>query len=203
GLALVRRHARAIWRPWALVTLPLFALLNAAAWAIDAMWLAALAMWWLLPLFDRIPLLVLSRAVFGPAPGVREVLAAQRALGAGGTPVRLAWARPSPWRSIVMPVELLEGLAGEELRQRRRAARERVEGVAGEELGQRRRVVAGGIQGHAFLLALVSLLFVFSLLVSLLMLVLMFVPTQLLSESARAMWSLLVDAPSRGSMLGI
>src|SRR5690606_31830084 len=184
GLALVRRHARAIWRPWALVTLPLFALLNAAAWAIDAMWLAALAMWWLLPLFDRIPLLVLSRAVFGPAPGVREVLAAQRALGAGGTPVRLAWARPSPWRSIVMPVELLEGLAGEELR-------------------QRRRVVADGIQGHAFLLALVSLLFVFSLLVSLLMLVLMFVPTQLLSESARAMWSLLVDAPSRGSMLGI
>src|SRR5690606_26860062 len=109
GVALVRRHARAVWRPWALVTLPVFALLNAAAWAMDAMWLAALAMWWLLPLFDRIVLVVLSRAVFGPAPGVREVLVAQRRLGTGGTPARLAWARLSPWRCIVMPVELLEG----------------------------------------------------------------------------------------------
>ena len=67
GNALVRRHARAIWRPWAIATLPVFALLNAAAWAIDALWLAALAMWWLLPLFDRIVLFVLSRAVFGDA----------------------------------------------------------------------------------------------------------------------------------------
>lgn len=184
GVALVRRHARAVWRPWALVTLPVFALLNAAAWAMDAMWLAALAMWWLLPLFDRIVLVVLSRAVFGPAPGVREVLVAQRRLGTGGTPARLAWARLSPWRCIVMPVELLEGGDGELRR-------------------QRRRVVADGIQGHAFLLSLVSLLFVLSLMLSLLVLVLMFVPVELLSESARAMWSRLVETPSRAGMLGI
>ena len=54
GNALVRHHAGAIWRPWAAATLPVFVLLNAAAWALDALWLATLAMWWLLPLFDRI-----------------------------------------------------------------------------------------------------------------------------------------------------
>ncbi|MDH5833263.1 DUF4129 domain-containing protein [Luteimonas kalidii] len=183
GTALVRRHARAIWRPWAIATLPLFALLNAAAWTIDALWLAALAMWWLLPLFDRIVLLVLSRAVFGQAPGAREVLAAQWRLGWRGTGARLAWARPSPWRSIAMPVELLEGLDGDALR-------------------QRRNVVVDGIQGHAFLLTLVSQLFVVALLVSLLSLVLMFVPAELLSESARAMWSLVTDAPPRWAQLG-
>lgn len=31
GMALVRRHAAAIWKPWLLVTLPVFALLNAPA----------------------------------------------------------------------------------------------------------------------------------------------------------------------------
>ena len=184
GVALVRRHARAVWRPWALVSLPLFAAINAAAWAIDAMWLAALAMWWLLPLFDRLVLVVLSRAVFGPAPGVREVLAAQRRLGAGGTPARLAWARLSPWRCIAMPVELLEGVDGDMLR-------------------QRRRLLADGIQGHAVLLSLAGLLFVLSLMVSLVSLVLLFVPAELLSESARAMWSRLVETPSRPGMLGI
>lgn len=184
GLALVRRHARDVWRPWALATLPLFAAFNALAWSLDAMWLATLAMWWLLPLFDRIPLLVLSRAVFGPAPPAREVLAAQMRLGARGTPARLAWARFSPWRWIVMPVELLEGVAGDVLR-------------------ERRRVVADGIQGHAFLLAMAGISFAGALLLSLLLLVLLFVPAQLLPESARAMWSLLVDTPTRASMLGI
>lgn len=184
GLALVRRHARDIWRPWALATLPLFAAFNALAWSLDAMWLATLAMWWLLPLFDRIPLLVLSRAVFGPAPGARDTLAAQPRLGACGTPARLAWARFSPWRWIAMPVELLEGVGGDALR-------------------QRRRLVADGIQGHAFLLALAGLGFAAALLLSLLMLVLLFVPAELLPESARVMWTLLVDTPTRAGMLAV
>ncbi|TYT26803.1 DUF4129 domain-containing protein [Luteimonas viscosa] len=182
GMALVRRHAGAIWRPWAAATLPLFVLLNAAAWAIDALWLAALAMWWLLPLFDRIVLFVLSRAVFDEPPTPSQTLAAQRGWGWRGIGARLSWARLSPWRCIAMPVELLEGIEGEALR-------------------ARRRIVIDGIQGHAFLLALVCQLFVLSLLASLLSLVLMFVPAELLSESARAMWALVVDEPPRGAQL--
>ena len=32
GMALVRRHAGAIWKPWWWLTLPVFALLNLVAW---------------------------------------------------------------------------------------------------------------------------------------------------------------------------
>ena len=56
GTALTRRHAAAIWKPYLLLTLPLFAALNAAAWALDKLWLATLLMWWLKPVFDRVPL---------------------------------------------------------------------------------------------------------------------------------------------------
>ena len=65
GMALVRRHAAAIWKPWLWLTLPVFVVLNLGAWWLDKFWLAALLMWWLKPAFDRVPLYVISRAVFG------------------------------------------------------------------------------------------------------------------------------------------
>ena len=78
GIALVRANAATLWRAWLIATLPVFALCNLVAWQLDLLPWAALAMWWLKPVFDRIPLFVLSRAVFGAAPTVRETLAAQR-----------------------------------------------------------------------------------------------------------------------------
>lgn len=72
GTALLRRHADAIWRPWLLATLPVLALLNALAWWTDLFWLAAVLLWWLKPAFDRIPLYVLSRGVFGTSPTPRR-----------------------------------------------------------------------------------------------------------------------------------
>ncbi|MFX8223317.1 hypothetical protein ABTL15_21570, partial [Acinetobacter baumannii] len=53
GSALARRHFGAVWKPWWLLGLPLWAAVNAACWALDALWLAPLLMWWLKPLFDR------------------------------------------------------------------------------------------------------------------------------------------------------
>lgn len=178
GNALVRRHARAIWGPSLLLGLPLFVVLNALGWALDQLWLAALALWWLLPVFDRAPLFVLSRAVFGAAPGFRATWAAQ--LGWGWRPLlaHLTWRRFSPWRAVTLPVDLLEGLAG-------------------PALAQRRRLLADGIGGHALLLTVICQLFVLTLLLSLGLLVLMFVPTELLSESARAMWALVSEQPPR------
>lgn len=176
GTALVRRHAGAIWRPWALCTLPVFALANAAAWAIEAIWLATLLMWWLLPLFDRIVLFVLSRAVFGDAPGTRQAVAALFRQRWHGMAARLSVGRFSPWRTVAMPVDLLEGLDG--------AARQ-----------ARLRVVVEGNLGHGVLLWLLCPLFVAALTLSLLALVLMFVPEQLLGESARAMWALVAEQP--------
>ncbi|MEN5118506.1 DUF4129 domain-containing protein [Luteimonas sp. TWI662] len=178
GNALVRRHAAAIWGPWLACALPLFLAVNAAAWALDRLWLAALALWWLAPLLDRIPLFVLSRAVFGAAPRMQQTLAAQLRWGWRPMLGVLTWRRFSPWRAVALPVALLEGLTG-------------------PALAQRRRLLVDGVGGHALLLALVGLMFVGVLVLSLVSLVLLFVPAELLSESARAMWALITQHPPR------
>src|SRR3546814_14538354 len=47
GSALVRRNAAAIWFPWLLLVGPVFVAVNLAALAVDRIWIAWLAMWWL------------------------------------------------------------------------------------------------------------------------------------------------------------
>src|SRR3546814_1462264 len=82
---------------------------NLAALAVDRIWIAWLAMWWLKPLFDRIPLFVLSRAVFGETPTTRQTLAAQRSWGWRAMRGHLLWRRISLVRALSLPVDLLEG----------------------------------------------------------------------------------------------
>ncbi|WP_368563079.1 DUF4129 domain-containing protein [Pseudoxanthomonas sp. UTMC 1351] len=177
GMALVRRHAAAIWKPWLLVTLPVFALLNAAAWALDLFWLAALLMWWLKPVFDRIPLYVVSRAVFGSVPGVRETLQAQRRWGWAPMPHYLSWRRFSPVRSLYLPVDLLEGVGGERMR-------------------QRRSVLGGMAYGNAALLTLVCLHFESALVLGCVVAVMMYLPVSYLPDSFQAAWALIGEQPA-------
>jgi len=102
GLMLVRRHAGALWRPWLLLSLPVFAIVHALGWWLEQVWLAGLLMWWLLPLFDRIPLYVLSRAVFGKPPGIGETLRAWPRVGPGFIAAHLLWRRLDPWRALCL-----------------------------------------------------------------------------------------------------
>lgn len=177
GMALVRRHAAAIWKPWLLVTLPVFALLNALAWAFDLFWLAALLMWWLKPVFDRIPLYVVSRAVFGAVPGVRETLQAQRRWGWAPMPHYLSWRRFSPVRSLYLPIDLLEGVDGERMR-------------------QRRSVLGGMAYGNAALLTLVCAHFESALLLGCVAAVVMYLPVSYLPDSFQAAWALIGEQPA-------
>src|SRR5690606_29276744 len=172
GTALVRRNARAIWVPWLLVTVPLFVVVNLAALAVDGIWIAWLALWWLKPLFDRIPLFVLSRAVFGDTPTTRQTLAAQRSWGWRAMRGHLLWRRISLLRALALPVDLLEGAYAVRLR-------------------GRGRVLGEAVRGHGILLTLACLLLVVAVSLSMLSLALMFVPAEFLSESLRATWSLL------------
>ncbi|MCC4594479.1 DUF4129 domain-containing protein [Xanthomonas campestris pv. phormiicola] len=172
GSALVRRHAGAIWKPWLLFTLPLFALLNLGAWAIDQLWLASLALWWLKPVLDRIPLFVISRGVFGDVPRVRDTLRAQWRWGWGPMFGYLTWRRLSPARSVFMPLEVLEGASAEQQRQRRRS-------------------LGGAVYGHALLLASVCWHFEAMLLLACIAAIAMFVPVDLLPETVRAAWALI------------
>lgn len=171
GSALVRRHAGAIWKPWLLISVPLFALLNLGAWAIDQLWLAGLALWWLKPVLDRIPLFVISRGVFGDVPRVRDTLRAQLHWGWGPMFGYLSWRRLSPARSVFMPLELLEGASAEQQRQRRRS-------------------LGGAVYGHALLLASVCWHFEAMLCLACIAAILMFVPVELLPETVRAAWAL-------------
>ncbi|MCD9029513.1 DUF4129 domain-containing protein [Luteimonas sp. BDR2-5] len=182
GNALVRRHAAAIWVPWLLLGLPVFVAVAALGWSLDRLGLAALLLLWIKPVLDRIPLFVLSRAVFGEAPGWRRTLAAQLRWGWRPLLGHLTWRRLSPWRAVTLPVDLLEGIHGPQLK-------------------MRRRVLVEGIGGHVLLLTAICLLFTAVLLLSLLLLVFLFVPNELLSESARAAWTLATQNPPRWAQL--
>lgn len=174
GTALVRRHARAIWGPWLVLSLPVFVAINVLAWWLDKLWLAALVMWWLKPVFDRIPLYVISRAVFGPAPGARDTRRAMRHWGLRPMPGYLSWRRLSPVRSLHLPIDLLEG---------------------GQNVAQRRQVIGGGVRGTAALVTLVCANFEIVLVFATYALALMFVPVELMSESMRAAWELISQEP--------
>ena len=181
GIALWRRHFLAIMRPWLGLSLPILAVFAGLGWALDALWLSSLLLWWLKPFFDRIPLFVLSRAVFGSVPTTRQALRAPE-LVRPGLLAWLSWRRLHPARSLLLPVDLLEGVAGA-----RRSARASV------------LLRAVGAQSLGLISAFAAI--ELACLLSLLTVGLLFVPTEFLSESARAMWATLFQEPPRWAQL--
>ena len=116
GFTMVQRWLWPVYRAWFALLLPLFLVLNLACW--QQPWLAALLLWWLKPLLDRIPLYVLSHALFGNVPTLRATLRAlPRLLWRQWLPA-LTWLRLDPARSFHLPVLQLEGLRGRERRAR-------------------------------------------------------------------------------------
>lgn len=163
GTALTRRHAAAIWKPWLALTLPVLLIVSALAWAIDAIWLAGLLMWWFKPVFDRIPLYVLSRAVFGDVPTPRQTLQAQRSWGWRWMLPYLTWRRLGPVRSLYLPVDLLEG-------------------GRGREAGERRRTLGAPVYGVGLLLTSAFALFEIAVWLGIFAGAMLFVPNEYLSQ---------------------
>src|SRR6185369_10353574 len=111
---------RAWWRPvaaaWLATVAPVWCLLflllsGKPGWAL-------FLLWWLRPLFDRVPLFVVSRRLFGePTPAGAVVAGLPRLWGhdlwAGLTAQRL-----DPARSFHLPIGQLEGLAGGQRKRR-------------------------------------------------------------------------------------
>lgn len=119
GLLLTRRSARTIYGAWACTLLPFYLALFTLCW--DMLWLAALVHWWLKPVFDRMVLHVLSRALFGAEPTVGETLRAlPGVLGRSHLLWCLTLGRFDLARSYSLPVWQLEGLSGTARRQRMR-----------------------------------------------------------------------------------
>ncbi|MEH6416258.1 hypothetical protein [Pseudomonas sp. CGJS7] len=176
GMALVRRHAGAIWKPWLLVTLPLLVLLNAAGWALDLLWLSGLLMWWLKPWFDRIALYVISRAVFGDVPSTRQTVREQFRWGARWWLPYLTWRRLGPARSLYLPVDLLEGGSGAEARERRAA-------------------LGAPVYGVCALLTLVCSNFELLIIIGAVFGGLMFIPFDYLPDTLKSLWDSFLEQP--------
>jgi Domain of unknown function (DUF4129) len=119
GFGMVRAWWKPVWAAWLTTVAPAWWLVFSLTWLLTHQPVAALvAVWWLRPLFDRIPLYVVSRRLFGSAPTARDV---RRDLARLWT--RHFWAalfaqRLDPARSFNLPVWELEGLRGGERRAR-------------------------------------------------------------------------------------
>ncbi|MFI8479896.1 DUF4129 domain-containing protein [Pseudomonas sp. NPDC078700] len=116
GVLLARRHAGLLMASWALVTLPIFALLCLVFWDYPS--IAILVFWWLKPAYERLPLYILSNSLFGNTPTLKQVLKAYPRLLKPQLLASLTWRRISTTRSFDMPVMQLEGLSGAARNQR-------------------------------------------------------------------------------------
>lgn len=110
GTLLAQRHLGLLMASWALLTLPLLGVLTLLLW--DHPTVVFVLFWWLKPLCDRLPLYILSRAIFGETPTLPDCLRALPGCLKGHWLSDLVWRRFTPVRSFTLPIHQLEGLSG-------------------------------------------------------------------------------------------
>ena len=118
GFAMLRQWWRPVYASWALLFAPIAVASAAIGWMSGRFWIASLMIWWLKPLYDRLLLHVLSRAVFGEVISARTALAAAREWLATGLLGALTIFRFDAVRSFSLPVRQLEGQSGRQARAR-------------------------------------------------------------------------------------
>jgi hypothetical protein len=128
GVLMAREHRLLLTASWALVTLPVFILLSAALWKYPST--AIFLFWWFKPAFDRLPLYILSKALFGDTPSLKQAVRQWPRLLKGQLLASLTWRRLSLSRSFVMPVSQLEGLDGQARQKRLGVLQQRDAGAA-------------------------------------------------------------------------
>ncbi|HEY2338738.1 MAG TPA: hypothetical protein VGI18_15375 [Burkholderiales bacterium] len=131
GLSMMQRWRRAVYVPHLIVSGTFMACAILIGWLVGRPWVALLAIWYMKPLYDRVVLYVLSRAVFGSLPRPRQVLAAWREwLGSGLLAALFLRWWPDLARSFNLPVRQLEGQGGAAGRERRGILGRRARGHA-------------------------------------------------------------------------
>jgi hypothetical protein len=126
GFRMAAHWARPLWTLWFALFLPLAVVLTIAL--REQPWLAALLLWWLLPVLDRFLLHVLARSVFGEVPALAQTLSDWRSILRGGLWFNLLL-RPLAWRrGFLAPIHQLEGQRGAALRRRPAMLLQRVGG---------------------------------------------------------------------------
>ena len=130
GLTMLQRWWRQVYLPHLIVAVPIAGASIAIAWYFERAWIALLLVWWLKPVFDRVVLHVLSRAVFGELQSTRAVLGAAKEWLGTGLFMALTLGRIGFMRSFTLPVRQLEGQTGRAARERRAVLGRRAGGYA-------------------------------------------------------------------------
>ncbi len=125
GFAMTRRLFPRILAAWSLTVLPLWLLLLGASWFIPFGWSIVL-IWWLKPIYERVPLFIISRSLFGATPSLKTVLKAWPGMISKRLPwllfYRVPWLFVVPhfaWsRALTMPAIDLEQQKGKALKER-------------------------------------------------------------------------------------
>jgi hypothetical protein len=119
GCALVRRDYGRILALWAVTVLPVWGVLGICLHDWPSVF--GLVVWWLKPLYDRVPLYFMSRAAFGVRPGFVETWKQWPRLWSRFLFSALILRRLSFMRSFTLPVLMLEGQRGKAAWQRLKA----------------------------------------------------------------------------------
>ena len=128
GVRLCQANARAIYRCYLLVALPV-AILAMSLFEFSP-WLPDLFMWCAKPWLDRTVLFVLARGAFGQPTTIGDLWREQGNVWWRQFFLTWTWRRLSPWRSFTQPVYQLEGHPFFKLRKRIVQMRNRYSGPA-------------------------------------------------------------------------
>lgn len=119
GLRLFQNRIGLYTALWATFSLPVYALLIAVFWSYPT--LCSFLLWWLKPLFEAPILHVLSQQIFADPPNYRQcVRQTWRLLWRPRLIGDLTWRRFSVYRSLMLPIAVLEGATGKAYGQRNR-----------------------------------------------------------------------------------
>lgn len=117
GAQVIRVYSGPVYRVWAAIFIPLLVSLLLIDHFFDYA-ITAWVLWWLKPLYDYALLWLLSRAVFGEIPPIRDLPRAIPGFFQHGLFSALTWRRFSLLRSFTLPIWLLEAQKGYQRSQR-------------------------------------------------------------------------------------
>lgn len=160
GVLLLRRFHASVLGAWIFTVLPVCALVMVV---VPDFWSGLFVIWLLRPMFDRVPLFILARSLFGATPTLGETLRELPRLWTHDLWGGLIGYRLSFHRSLIMPVGELEGLRGSKRR-------------------RRQALVSAEAGGAGFMLGFVCVLFELVFVLGAVVLCMMMVPGHLLSD---------------------
>ncbi len=128
GFRMVQQWWQPVYKAWLITTLPFALIIYGALWGHPL--LAAFIIWLCKPLYERIPLYIVSRRVFGETPTLSQTLKALPKLWLVRFIPALTIYRFDLGRSFNWPIQQLEGLKGKNRRERARVLQKQTMGTA-------------------------------------------------------------------------